>query len=98
MAEHPIDPRPNQQGGEVSPSGGAKVSAYPLSGATPRTPQTLHAFASDPLAPASSPEAAGSFATALGNLPPGWNRQSWGDLVTLEYGKSLKDYSNQTHG
>ncbi len=27
-----------------------------------------------------------------GVLPKGWNRKRWGDIATLEYGKSLRDY------
>ncbi len=29
---------------------------------------------------------------ADGVVPKGWNRKRWGDIVTLEYGKSLRDY------
>ena len=29
---------------------------------------------------------------AEGVVPTGWNRKRWGDITTLEYGKSLRDY------
>jgi len=29
---------------------------------------------------------------ADGVVPTGWNRKRWGDIATLEYGKSLRDY------
>jgi type I restriction enzyme, S subunit len=29
---------------------------------------------------------------ALGLVPKGWHRKCWGDIATLEYGKSLRDY------
>lgn len=36
----------------------------------------------------------GSFeATKLGEIPKGWNATKWGDLVSLEYGKSLSGYA-----
>lgn len=28
----------------------------------------------------------------LGEIPEGWNSTTWGSLITLEYGKSLRDY------
>jgi type I restriction enzyme S subunit len=30
----------------------------------------------------------------LGEIPKGWEGRRWGDLVTLEYGKSLTNYAN----
>lgn len=30
----------------------------------------------------------------LGMIPKGWSSKNWGDLVTLEYGKSLRDYQS----
>ena len=36
-----------------------------------------------------------SFADSeLGEIPRGWQERRWGDLVTLEYGKSLTNYTN----
>jgi type I restriction enzyme S subunit len=32
--------------------------------------------------------------SALGDVPSGWEIRTWGDLVTLEYGKSLTKYDN----
>lgn len=32
----------------------------------------------------------------LGEVPRGWDDTTWGELVTLEYGKSLRDYSKDT--
>ena len=29
---------------------------------------------------------------AEGAIPTGWNRMCWGDIATLEYGKSIRDY------
>jgi type I restriction enzyme, S subunit len=31
-----------------------------------------------------------------GVIPEGWERKRWGDIVTLEYGKSLRDYREST--
>jgi len=32
--------------------------------------------------------------STVGYIPEGWSLTNWGDLVTLEYGKSLSDYSS----
>jgi type I restriction enzyme S subunit len=32
----------------------------------------------------------------LGKVPKGWRKTTWGNLVTLEYGKSLRSYENCT--
>jgi type I restriction enzyme, S subunit len=29
-------------------------------------------------------------------MPEGWKRLKWGDVATLEYGKSLTNYKNST--
>jgi type I restriction enzyme S subunit len=31
--------------------------------------------------------------SALGSIPKGWRACRWGDIATLEYGKSLRDYA-----
>lgn len=51
-----------------------------------------------PLAPASSPSAAGSSATPLTKSPATSvdqsNEYTWEEIVSLEYGKALRDYKN----
>src|SRR5947209_990957 len=32
----------------------------------------------------------------LGEIPEGWEAKTWGDLVILEYGKSLREYDGNT--
>lgn len=34
--------------------------------------------------------------SAIGAIPTEWEHKRWGDLVTLEYGKSLRDYREST--
>ena len=34
--------------------------------------------------------------SAKEEIPKGWKHQRWGDIVTLEYGKSLRDYREST--
>lgn len=34
--------------------------------------------------------------SAAGDIPRGWSATSWGELVTLEYGKSLGGYASET--